>query len=68
MDRTETLDTGDVPFWDALRQLCQHAGLVEDASRMGPFAGNGGAVIGDPRRIVSVAPGIHLEAGKPVQC
>jgi hypothetical protein len=28
-DRKITLDTGDVPFWDAFEQFCKKAGLVE---------------------------------------
>ncbi len=38
-DRKITLDTGPVPFWQALDQFCAQAGLVETAPPASPTAG-----------------------------
>jgi RNA polymerase sigma factor (sigma-70 family) len=43
-DRTVTLDTGDVTFWQALDQFCRQARLVEAPVPDGPPPGVGGGV------------------------
>jgi hypothetical protein len=48
--RTVTLETGELPFWDALDRLCRAASLSEEAGLDGSGAGTGvaGQVCGFP--------------------
>jgi hypothetical protein len=60
-DRKITLNTGEVPFWQALDQLCEKAGLVEaDPSQGVPMPGPGG-----PPRGPGAGPGV-LPGGKVI--
>lgn len=60
-DKKISLDTGDVSFWEALDQLCNKAGLVEQVSVTPVYPPN--RVIPNPP-VIRPAPPIKLKKGK----
>jgi hypothetical protein len=62
-DRTVTLDTGDVTFWQALGQFCRQARLVEATAPTAGLRGRPGGKIGGAAGVFVGGGGVVAPAG-----